>query len=70
MPFRSFCPGFRLFPGAPPNGAPAPIRPTQKALRPAKGAQCFCFICLEKLGLDIAHLEGADDAAVLALGDT
>ena len=47
----------------------APIRPTQKALHPSR-VQCFCFICLEKLGLDIAHLEGADDAAVLALGDT
>lgn len=62
-----FFPDFCLFPAAP----PAPIRFTQKALRPLAGRSAFTlFICLEKLGLNIPHLEGADDAAVLALGDT
>ena len=56
--------------GEPSKQGTSPIRPTQKALRPLRGGQCFCFICLEKLGLNISHLEGADDAAVLALGDT
>ena len=65
MPFRGKSPDSAFFWRAP-NKAAA----TQKALRPAKGGSAFCFIFLEKLGLDIAHLEGADDAAVLALGDT
>ena len=48
----------------------SPIPPHTKSTAPHQGGQCFCFICLEKLGLDIAHLEGADDAAILALGDS
>ena len=46
-----------------------PSAPHKKHCPPPR-VQCFYFICLEKLGLNIAHLEGADDAAVLALGDT
>ena len=56
--------------GEPSKQGTSPHPPHTKSTAPRQGAQCFCFICLEKLGPDIPHLEGADDAAVLALGDT